>query len=354
MKRRIPDYYQRFRCIGSACTDSCCVGWVIDIDDEAYEDYCGVQGEFGERLRKSIDHTKPHQFIMEGDRCPFLNSSNLCDIYIRLGGNRLCQICTDHPRFYGTYGGRQEAGLGLVCEEAARLILNNKDKVHFIEEGTEQEEEDSWLQILDLARDRFILLLQERQRPLVERLGMVLARAWMLQEDYNRQDGNSMERHVQKLEEQQIHIQQTDLRQWLGDCIEFLQSLEVLSVQWEGLLRLASGKIRENDISFSYADPVFYEQLMIYFVYRYFMQSVYDFRLLDKIRFGIVGCLIVRGLEAVVSDQTQTTAAEIARLYSKEIEYSEENMQALSEEFLFSEIFEVQELLNAVSMVFES
>lgn len=353
MKYRTPDYYRKFKCIGSSCTDSCCVGWEIGIDDEAYEDYCSVQGTFGNRLRNCIDHTKPYRFIMKGDRCPFLNSSNLCDIYIQLGEDRLCQICTDHPRFYNTYGGRQETGLGLVCEEAARLILNNREKVHFIEEGTQQEEEDSWFQILDEARDRIILLLQERQRPLGGRLEMVLAGAWILQEDYNRQDRDSMYQHIQKMEKQ-THIQQTDLRQWLGDCIEFLQSLEILTSKWEGLLRLAAEKICKNNIAFSGFDPIFYEQLMIYFVYRYFMRSLYDFQLLDKIRFAVFGCLVVRVLEAAVSDQENISPLEIARLYSKEIEYSEENMDALNEEFLFSEMFDAQELLNAVSMVFKS
>lgn len=354
MKRRIPDYYHRFECIGSACRDSCCVGWEIDIDDEAYGDYCSVQGAFGQRLMECIDHTHPYHFIMEGDRCPFLNTSNLCDIYIKLGKDRLCQICTDHPRFYEIYGDRQEAGLGLVCEEAARLILNNKDKVLFIDEGETQEEaEDSWLQMLNLARDRMILLLQERKRPLGERLALVLSQAMILQEDYNRQDKNSMSVHIHRQEtEEGLHSDPSDVKEWFLDCIEFLQSLEILTDQWEKILNLAYDKVREEKIVFSDPDPIFYEQLMIYFVYRYFLRSVYDFQLLDKIRFALFASLAVRGLEAAVSDQERIPPEEIARLYSKEIEYSEENMEALNEEFLFSKMFEKQKLLNAVSKVF--
>jgi len=33
------DYAERFRCIGSACEDTCCKGWGIPIDREAYEKY---------------------------------------------------------------------------------------------------------------------------------------------------------------------------------------------------------------------------------------------------------------------------------------------------------------------------
>lgn len=354
MKRRTPDYYHRFECIGSACRDNCCVGWEIDIDDEAYGDYCSVQGAFGQRLMEYIDHRRPYHFIMEGDRCPFLNTRNLCDIYMNLGKDRLCQICTDHPRFYETYGDRLEAGLGLVCEEAARLILNNKDKLLFIDEGEGQEEaEDPWLQMLNQVREQVILLLQERKRPLWERLALVLSQAMILQEDYSRQDKKSMSAHIHRQwTVERPHEDPADVKGWFLDCIEFLQSLELLTDQWEKILDLAYDKVREENIVFSDPDPIFYEQLLIYFVYRYFLRSVYDFQLLDKIRFAIFSCLAVRVLETAVSDQENIPPKEIARLYSKEIEYSEENMEALNEEFLFSEMFEKQKLLNAVSIVF--
>ena len=31
MKLRVPDYYYDFKCIGGDCTDSCCIGWELDI-----------------------------------------------------------------------------------------------------------------------------------------------------------------------------------------------------------------------------------------------------------------------------------------------------------------------------------
>lgn len=45
---------------------------------------------------------------------------------------------------------------------------------------------------------------------------------------------------------------------------------------------------------------------------------------------------------------------EIARLYSKEIEYSEENMEAVNEQILFSDMFDTQRLSEMVSAVFRS
>ena len=36
MKLRVPDYYKEFRCIDKDCTDTCCAGWEVDVDEEAY------------------------------------------------------------------------------------------------------------------------------------------------------------------------------------------------------------------------------------------------------------------------------------------------------------------------------
>ncbi len=38
-------------------------------------------------------------YMNEDGRCAFLNENNLCDIYIQLGEEALCDICTEHPRF---------------------------------------------------------------------------------------------------------------------------------------------------------------------------------------------------------------------------------------------------------------
>lgn len=119
-----------FKCIADKCNHTCCKGWEIDIDDETYEVYQNLPGEFGDRIRKSIatDKTgddKTHHFVLSKDeRCPFLNERNLCDIILNVGEDYLCDICHEHPRFYKeSDGGEFLCGYGLCCEEAARLTL---------------------------------------------------------------------------------------------------------------------------------------------------------------------------------------------------------------------------------------
>ena len=33
MKYHKPSFFDQFKCIGSACTDTCCAGWEIEVDD---------------------------------------------------------------------------------------------------------------------------------------------------------------------------------------------------------------------------------------------------------------------------------------------------------------------------------
>ena len=39
MKQLIPHFYPNFACIASRCSDSCCIGWEIDIDERTAERY---------------------------------------------------------------------------------------------------------------------------------------------------------------------------------------------------------------------------------------------------------------------------------------------------------------------------
>ena len=125
MNLHVPDYYPAFRCIAERCRQTCCAGWEIDIDGESLARYDRLPGDFGDRVRRCIDREgTPHFILTEDERCPLLNGDNLCDLILREGEGALCQICADHPRFRNFFSDRVEMGLGLVCEEAARLILS--------------------------------------------------------------------------------------------------------------------------------------------------------------------------------------------------------------------------------------
>ena len=114
MKVMTPHYYKDFRCIAGACTDTCCAGWDVDVDKDSYKYYKTVKGAFGKRLKSVMVPSQDGECtftLKEGGRCPFLNDDNLCDLYIELGEDKLCETCAEFPRFINDYGNIREIGI---------------------------------------------------------------------------------------------------------------------------------------------------------------------------------------------------------------------------------------------------
>ena len=127
MKLYAPKYYKSFQCIADRCEHSCCVGWEIDVDGEALGKYEGLDGGYGDAVRGSISYEgDPHFKLCADDRCPHLDDRGLCKIILNLGEGYLCDICREHPRFYN-FTDVAEVGLGMSCPEAARVILSSPD-----------------------------------------------------------------------------------------------------------------------------------------------------------------------------------------------------------------------------------
>lgn len=112
-----PDYYLHFKCIGSLCKHTCCAGWEIDVDEDSLS-----------RFKANPDvnkHIKDGSIVLkEDERCPFLCDNGLCQMILDYGEDYLCDICSEHPRFYVDCIDHYEGGIGLVCEEACRIILD--------------------------------------------------------------------------------------------------------------------------------------------------------------------------------------------------------------------------------------
>lgn len=140
MRLRAPIFYVNFKCSADRCSDSCCIGWEIDIDNTTYEKYINQNTCLKEKLQSNISSDGGHHFILSSDeRCPFLTKENLCNIIINCGDTMLCDICREHPRFYFWYGERKDAGLGLCCEEACKLLFGSHDSLLFTTKETDEQ-----------------------------------------------------------------------------------------------------------------------------------------------------------------------------------------------------------------------
>lgn len=138
MKVLKPFYYDEFNCIAGECIDSCCIGWKIEIDKKSYNKYKKVKGDFGKELNDSISRNRSSnndfrygKMKLENKRCLMLNEENLCNLYINLGSDYLCNTCKIYPKEVKKYGEIYEKNLSLSCPEVARYIINNKESFYF-------------------------------------------------------------------------------------------------------------------------------------------------------------------------------------------------------------------------------
>ncbi len=296
MKLIVPDYYKDFRCIAEHCRHNCCIGWEIDIDEDTLEMYENVPGEFGERLRDGISHVETPCFKLgEGERCVFLNERGLCDIILNLGENALCDICTDHPRFRNFFADRTEMGLGLCCEEACRLVLGCSDTVKLLEiEDDGEDMPDSEDKEFFSERQHIFNVLQDRSASLEDRL-------YSLSEEYG-VVGNILSP---------------------SEWARFYRGLERLDPKWDKYLDILTKRdifdeIRDN--------AVVWEQLAVYLVYRYSA----EYPINEALAFCIHTVKLLCTLSVVVSADF-SEICEICRMWSGEIEYSEENTKSVIE-----------------------
>ena len=298
MKQIAPSYYKKFKCIADKCKHSCCVGWEIDVDEKTDEYYKTVGGELGDRLTRDIDRSTepPHFRLSVGERCPFLNKNGLCDIISVLGEESLCQICADHPRYRNFYSDRTEIGLGLCCEAAAELILRTEEKVtlELLSDDGEDDETDTEDEIFYGVRDKIFSIVQDRNKSIKDRIEDLLC-------------------------EFELSIPERSTSEWACDFL----TLEMLDPEWGIMLE----KLKNLHALPTYENEAECEQLLVYFIYRHLADGLYDGRLHERIKLAILSLDMILSISAAC----KIPVAEVARAYSSEIEYSEENVEALLE-----------------------
>ncbi len=289
-----PEYFSAFSCVAGACRHSCCIGWEIDIDEKTAEQYRAIP-----KMQKDIVwDTPPHFRLKAHDRCPFLNGENLCDLILEFGEDVLCDICREHPRFYNDLPNRVEAGLGLCCEEAARLILTWKDPVKL---QNTQDTDDELL----LLRDELFTVAQNREVPLMTRMETVLARL------------------------------ETTLPNF--DFYPLLFDLERLSPAWDEFLeKLRKPADIKGFSEFMKPREYEYEQLLVYFLYRYFALPFDVAVAAARARFAVFACFVIGRIGCAMWTENGTFSVEdqveLVRMFSSEIEYSEENLAQILDE----------------------
>ena len=290
-----PNYYDKFQCIADRCRHTCCAGWEIDVDKDTLARYRKMEGTIGQKLKDNIvlDENPHFQLLGEEERCPFLNKQNLCEIILECGEENLCQICADHPRFRNELNGVEEIGIGLCCEAAAELILGQEDKC-FLTGEFDEKFLDPLEEKIYKSRQRAFEILQDRRISIEER-------------------GEHL------LEEFDICLPKMSKEEW----VEFYLSLERMDDEWTRELE----GLRECVIPQEWMEclEIPFEQLFVYLVYRHLPQAQDETDIKAQLAYAYVNIKLLRFLCYNKTAYKFEDFIELARLFSSEIEYSEEN-----------------------------
>ncbi|MCR4646690.1 MAG: flagellin lysine-N-methylase [Oscillospiraceae bacterium] len=338
MTYRYPSYCDTFRCIADQCTDNCCIGWEIDIDSETLAYYQSVPGAFGQRLG---GHIADGCFILtENERCPFLNSRNLCDIYTELGEAHLCQICTDHPRYYEWFGSVKEGGIGLCCEEAARIILS--EDMRLTEALIPDEDcgscDPELYQLLLSARTLMTKQLQNGSIPF-----SICAMLDFAEELQSRIDN---EQFTLPAFETVTKAETADIR----GMLHIFQALEPIDANWRPYMQHCA-ELADVIPEPLPEDAPYLRRIAVYFLFRYFMKGVFDGEILSKVKLAAVSAWMISYLWRCgrydASAYSFADMVQTAKNYSKEVEYSAENLEMLADAFYDAPCFRTSALFGA-------
>ena len=385
MEYRIPHYFEKFKCVAAECEDTCCAGWAIMIDEESLEKYKNLQGDFGNRVRNSVDW-KQGCFCQHEGRCAFLNEENLCDLHIEAGENMLCDTCRDYPRHMEEFEGLREGSLSLSCIEAAKLILGCKEPVRFFtfEDEVEDEEYEDFdyllfTKLMD-AREQILAVLQNRRNDIMVRMSMVLELSRRIQDAVDAQEIFRVDEFLQDFggtdtlltfqqRMQEYRIGENEYCTTMRKAFRVFTKLEVLNANWPEYVKKAeftlfgsgqreyegSRRAFNNSVGLHSTNgeqwSVWLEQLMVYFVFTYFCGAVYDGKIVDKMKTAILSVLLIRELAIAIWKESENQLSfeqfvDVAHRVSREIEHSDINLIRMEKICEKTPIFATDELLR--------
>lgn len=308
---RYPPYFERFSCVAARCTDSCCKQWEVQVDEQAAARYRDLSGALGDDLRRHLFHAPDGEIYLRlvDGRCPMWRDDGLCRIQAACGHDMLCRTCREFPRLTHDYGDFIERGLELSCPEAARLILN-APPMPWVEKEVPGGEpplyDRSDMDMLLQTRRELLKILADERRSVRETLALALLYGYHAQ---TLLDGGES---TWDAEASLSFAKTLAVRGGAAAVLAFYTNLDILTEQWRTRLTRPQGTGQWDTRL---------RALARYGVERYFLQSISDLDLAGRVKMVVLSCVLVH----LLGGDTEQTA----QLYGKEIENSDENIDAI-------------------------
>jgi len=313
MKYVYQDFYGAFRCMASECPDTCCKGWEIIIDEESYDKYNDLPENESQEIisRIKTDEDGDRVFIQKNGECPFLDRNKLCRLITKYGDSILCEVCRLHPRFIEEYGDFTETALSLSCPAASMIMRDKENLTRYCEETTDEEPQytldTEYIEKLKSLRADFFKSLETQS--VGNAVESLISGAYTLQSET---DGFDYEKEAVEY-----------------DRISILSEMEILTDDWSKLLEGTRG---EKAAKLENCET-YLKNIASYFAFRYILKAVNDGDVISKARFVEFS---VGAIEYIAERYNKSLPGRdrlmyVSRLYSKEIEHDEDNIEKLYE-----------------------
>lgn len=343
------ELFNKFTCISSKCPDTCCKGWVIEVDDDSIERFNSLDPEIKNRLNDAIDfENKIFKYNEEGV-CSFLRKDKLCSLVCEFGEEFLCNICHTYPRHVEEYEEVREWSLALSCPEAVQMTIN-ADEIRFdIEENDEldplEDEFDDFdfflFTKLEDSREVLYKIIKNRNISIFNRMNLCLAFSFKLQECIENDSLYLMDDIIEEFnnytDEQLINIALTgkfndnySILNYLTNHFDILFKLEQLKIDWIDYLNKAKETLDSDNKSFikEYKpNEVYMENILMVLIYTYYLGAVYDDNLYAKVAMSIYIVILTEYFNYINDEEYHMVLSYLGR----EIEHSDINLNLLED-----------------------
>lgn len=353
-----------FSCTGADCPDTCCAGWTVYVDKETGDSYQKEAGEFGDKLRASLIPFTENYYkikLRDNGRCPMLTEENLCEVYQKLGKDRMCFVCKIYPRFNEEVTENCSfAGYYLSCPEVARRFLCQKKqvKMSIYEKGEsvpvpkeKQERFEKLMKGLKLS----LGILQYRKLSIQERLRLVVFFNDMYETQLKSEENTTQlletfsdVKHLEKISVSLSNMKKNPMRLTkflLAVChnlLYFPSGERLKSISDRVLGSICRHSAREEEFDLQEFMPyiktkeyeIQFEQYLAYYLYFHYMKALPDYEIMKYVAAAVHMYCIHACFLAILTEEkgNKLDLEEWIVLYTaaaRTFEHGEENMKKL-------------------------
>ena len=290
---------------------------------------------------------------------PFFNVDSLCDVYINIGEDKLCDTCKQYPRITKRFDDVFEQNLTLSCPEVAKILVSYDGTFDFCFGEYEDNyniisstKNDELYNSLVMGRGLSVDIMQLREIPLWKRAYLCIHIADKIQNLIDLKQWNNIKEDVEpfqndvylydyfeKLEifpsnkvlklEQYVFLLKT-LKKFDIKCVKFLEYVNEAIEFFNGhdpllIVELLAEVIMSFEKLYKEKDFI-YENYMVYHLFRYYMTSYKKGNLYQYIVMMLEGYSLMKLFAMVrwynngnqISDKEQV---EILYSYSRSFEH---------------------------------